>query len=274
MLRRAPALVFAICLVFVASCSSGGGSGGATPSGGTGSQNGSGGGPGVNAATGDTLLGPNGSILFIPEAALGQNTPISVGNGQNIPLPNGVAMAGPAIQAAPAGLRFLKPAVIGVPVNPSLIPDGVEPSELRVYAQEADGSVLSVPAIGYDPIRGLLYAAIGGFTTFQAAVPMFDFAIVPQTIKMAFIGAFYSETLSFRNNSGGVTWEVVSTMQTAGEAPESEEEAPVNQVAPGLTLSSTGTISGFPNTYGTWAITLRATDSATPEANVAEVSHT
>ena len=224
-------------------------------------------------AAGGTVGSNANAYIVIPPGALDQDTMISIGSGSNIALPGGFDITGPAVEASPDGLTFNTAATIAIPVDPNLVPDGFSLDQLVVYKREGDGTILPATVTGIDPDNSLIFVATDGFTTFQTAVASGTFAITPRTSFLKTENIFFSETLTVLNGFGGITFVLVSSMKTHGST-TADATLATGEIAPGIAISSAGTISGSPTERGTWAFSVTATDSTTPTAQTSTISLT
>lgn len=78
-----------------------------------------------------------------------------------------------------------------------------------------------------------------------AAASCITLEILTETIPMGFVGESYSAQFDAWGGTPGYTWSIYS-----GSLP------------PGVTLSSSGQLSGTPTTAGFWTVCVRVTDSA------------
>ncbi|MCK6438970.1 MAG: hypothetical protein L6Q71_02070 [Planctomycetes bacterium] len=265
---RIAALLMSLSLVLTA-CSSGGG--GDEGSGAVGVDSAS----AMIGTAGGTVGDTSNAYIVIPAGALTQNTLISLEEGSDIELPAGFIATGPAVEASPDGLVFENAATIAIPVDPALVPDGVTLADLVVYRRESDGTIAPVPVLGYDDNADLIYAAAAGFTTFQTAVSDGTFAIIPQTSLLETENVFFSEALELAEDAGTepITFALVQTSKVDGVT-STDAVVLEGEVAPGVTVSTTGEIEGTPTERGTWAFSVQATDSTSPTALTATISLT
>ncbi len=217
-------------------------------------------------------VGPfDNAHILIPQAALSQDTQIILEAGQDIPFPGSFTKGGPALKAEPDGLIFERNAVIAVPVDPEFFQNEDQLDQLVVFRQESNGEIAPLPVLSVDKDALLAFVATPGFTTFQVAVPEGDFAIVPQTSFQAEEGVGLNRTLETTGGIGLVTFQLESAMKIDG-IQTSDAVLLENEVAPGVTLSSTGLLSGTPSERGTFTFSILATDSTSLAPQTAVIS--
>lgn len=223
------------------------------------------------------IAGPGGSSLVIPPGAVATSTPITLSAVSDLELPAGRSALSTAIRATPAGLHFERAGVLALPLRASVADNQALRDRAEVWARSEDGSVSRMPVLGVDEERGVIYAAVKHFTVFQAAVPIDvfgPFAIVPRTSPLVFVNEPMSLGLTHGNNVGAVTYALDTSVQIEGDEATIEPAEGVVEALPGVTLHPTGVLSGIPNTLGTWALTITASDAGQVPAATSTISLT
>lgn len=92
-------------------------------------------------------------------------------------------------------------------------------------------------------IISFMFAGCGGNSTTTG------FVIVSATLPVATVGTPYNQQLISNGGTGSISWGLTSTS---------------SGLPGGLTINSTGSITGTPTVAGTFNFTVKANDSATP----------
>lgn len=263
-------------LLFVWMAACGGGSGSPLPTGGVPQPE-----PAGDRVTrtigevGGLELTVRGSDVFADATPL-----VEVVRTGTIVVPEGFTAAGGAVTTSPPGVSFEFTAQLGIPVDPALIPPGVSLDDLLVFQQPAGGGPLQLlPILDTDESTNQVFAAITSLSTFQVAAPSNPFRIVRQENLLEQLGIFTSHQLEYREANGAVTFSLAAITQVSGEAgtdPSSTEPDEDGNfvIAPGIVLTPLGRIYGAAQVAGSWAFTVAATDSRSPEPNVTAISLT
>jgi hypothetical protein len=114
----------------------------------------------------------NGAAVSIPPAALSSTLPISIASAPAPTLPGpDLQGAGPAVDFGPSGTVFSQTALVSLPFDFRLLPAGTDPSQIRVFVQEASGATSDLAPAAVDVANGLVRVQTSGFSTCIPYVP-------------------------------------------------------------------------------------------------------
>lgn len=125
----------------------------------------------VEVAEGDSPI--DGVSLVVPPGALLKDTSITVSTVfvSEIPQRDERQAAGEPVEFGPDGLQFESDATLVIPWDPSSLPVGADPLDLRVLRIRSDGSTEVLVPISVDVNAGTMTASVSGFSTFVPVVP-------------------------------------------------------------------------------------------------------
>ncbi|MCK6479276.1 MAG: hypothetical protein L6R43_03740 [Planctomycetes bacterium] len=120
------------------------------------------GGGSVHAGEGSAL---EGAGLEIPGGALAEDVVIVLASAAAPPPPTKDDQSiGPAVDLRPSGLQFETPALLTLPFDPSLLPVGADPEDLRVLVVEENGTTFELAPSSVNVEAGSLAVPVGGFS--------------------------------------------------------------------------------------------------------------
>lgn len=115
-----------------------------------------------------------GAFVELPDGAIATDTLVVVASSPPLmtPDPEDTTGVGPAVRFGPDGTTFATPVDLWVPYDPTALPFGTDPADLKVLRRKADGTtdVLTPIAVETDPDRVRLQ--VDGFSTFMVTAPV------------------------------------------------------------------------------------------------------
>ncbi|HLL56216.1 MAG TPA: putative Ig domain-containing protein, partial [Myxococcaceae bacterium] len=154
---------------------------------------------------------------------------------------------GKAFLLEPEGQTFLKPVELELPFDPALVPSGTDASAVRVYTAPARSNDFVALDTTVDGGAGRVVAQTLHFSVVVPAAPM---SPNPLFITTAFLPS----------GENGTAYGPTTFTATGGSAPYTWFLAS-GALPPGVTLSSSGTLSGTPTASGTYAFSVRVSET-------------
>lgn len=202
----------------------------------------------IGPAGGSVVL-PSGARVLVPPGALQATVQISIA-AQAPPPPADLAGAkavGPALLLGPEGQTFLQPVQVRVPLDKA-IAGNVDwaAAQLLIAPQGSTAFVALDSAFGTDELGAFVTAET---THFSWAVP-----------ALPAPGAVFITTASLPSAAMAKSYGPVA-LQASGGAPPYSWSVPAGGLPAGLTLSTTGVLSGVPSAAGAFGFAVRCSDA-------------
>jgi hypothetical protein len=184
----------------------------------------------------------------VPASALDTAAIISV---EQKPAPSaavvGATTIGKMLEANPDGQTFKQPVDLYIPYDPSLVPAGSDLKNVRVRMAPSGSTAFDSLDATVDSTAHLVHVQTLHFTDFVPVIETSDALFITTTaLPDATRGTAYSATLAATGGTPPLGWSL----------------SPGSELPPGLSLATTGTVSGTPTGVGTYGFFVKVADSA------------